>query len=120
MELTSTGNSTSSGNSIKREKNHLFHVNKNNLYMASSNSSSNKRPPDPEPGGGSGDGSGSDGQGDGVGLESLGPPPAKTQKIVFEPVRLVGVSNQEEMDIKVLRFQQKKLREVINLKLLFC
>jgi hypothetical protein len=76
------------------------------------NATCNKRPPDDTASGDNGeDEGGYDVQGDGVG-EIDGPPPPKSQKIIFEPVRLIGISNQEEMDIKVLQFQHKKLRQV--------
>lgn len=41
---------------------------------------------------------------------SGGPPPIK--KIHFEPHLIGPVSNLEEMDIKVLQFQNKKLAQV--------
>jgi len=40
-------------------------------------------------------------------------PPAK-KKILFEPLQVGPVSTLEEMDIKVLQFQHKKLKQVLN------
>lgn len=41
---------------------------------------------------------------------SSGEPPQK--KVQFEPVRIGPISTLEEMDIKVLQFQNKKLAQV--------
>lgn len=43
---------------------------------------------------------------------SGGQPPQK--RVQFEPVRIGPISTLEEMDIKVLQFQNKKLAQVIN------
>ncbi len=36
------------------------------------------------------------------------------KKVVFEPMRIGPISNLEEMDIKVLKFQNKKLAMVFS------
>ena len=36
------------------------------------------------------------------------------KKVQFEPIRLGAISSLEEMDMKVLQFQNKKLSQVIN------
>ena len=41
-------------------------------------------------------------------------PPAK--KIVFEPLQLGSISNLEELDIKTLQFQNRKLGQRLNQK----
>ena len=42
---------------------------------------------------------------------SLAPPQCK--KVQFEPIRLGAITSLEEMDMKVLQFQNKKLSQVI-------
>lgn len=48
---------------------------------------------------------------------SSGEPPQK--KVQFEPVRIGPISTLEEMDIKVLQFQNKKLAQVGSFSVLF-
>lgn len=58
----------------------------------------------------SGCGTGGGGTGSGGGSVNLSQPPIK--KVHFEPHLIGPVSTLEEMDIKVLQFQNKKLAQV--------
>jgi len=42
-----------------------------------------------------------------------GPPPIK-KKLVYEPTRIGPVSTLEELDIEVLKFQYKKIKQVME------
>lgn len=46
-----------------------------------------------------------------AGPDTNGPPPLK-KKLVYEPIRLTAVSTLEELDVEVLRFQHRKLKQV--------
>ena len=50
-------------------------------------------------------------------VQSGGSSAPQCKKVQFEPIRLGAISSLEEMDMKVLQFQNKKLTQVQNLSL---